>query len=533
MSVAHELAESISGLSYSDIPERVRELTRAQVASVLGAIFASRFSDDAARVERAVRGWAAPGNVTCLPSGQRLGLREAVLVSSAHSMALDYDDYLYMGHTGHSAVLAALALGEAEGHAPEDVLTAMVLANEVGGRVGASAVLGPQNGQAWSFIHAVEAAVVAAKLWRLDREQTAHAIAIALYQPTFTLWPGFMGPGSKVLTAAGPTLAGLDAAAFAREGLTGAAEIFEHPRKGFWANFSWVPLPSMLRGLGRVWLSDTLAFKRYAGCAYVDTTLDALFEVLAQFRARHLRSLEPDEVRRVQVTASLLTVEMDNLSSEHREERLSAVNVNFSVPLNVAIAIVFGAHEGETFASERLTAESSRIAELAARVDLVHDWAMTLEVVRAFDGLGSVSVARQLGPRDAFDVLAGYRRELGGPKKTPVRASGLLGQWRTLGKMLRASARRRPTNRQDLSDFRMAFPAEVRLETRNGEVFRARQDVPWGAPGDPGRAEVAYQKLRREARHVLTLERVEELVRRVRHFEAAPVAALVESARPG
>ena len=137
-------------------------------------------------------------------------------VNSAASMALDYDDYLYMGHTGHSAVLASLALCEAEALSTRDFLLAQVIANEIGGRVGASAVLGPQNGQAWSFIHAVEGAAIGAKLWGLCRERRRRTPSrIALYQPTFTLWPGFMGPGSKVLTAAAPTVTGLQAAAFA------------------------------------------------------------------------------------------------------------------------------------------------------------------------------------------------------------------------------------------------------------------------------------------------------------------------------
>ena len=75
----------------------------------------------------------------------------------------------------------------------------------------------------------------------------------------------------------------LQAAQLAREGLTGGREILEHPQKGFWASFTYVPLPHMLTGLGRSWVTDTLTYKRYPGCAYIDTTMDALFEVLASF----------------------------------------------------------------------------------------------------------------------------------------------------------------------------------------------------------------------------------------------------------
>ncbi|MCC6903523.1 MAG: MmgE/PrpD family protein [Polyangiaceae bacterium] len=529
MTVVETLADWVCATRYDDVPERVRELTRAQVASVIAAIFASAHSRDAGAVHRAVQGWAAPGPASVLGSGERWAIHDAVLVNSARSMALDYDDYLYMGHTGHSAVLAGLALGEAEGHAPKDVLSAMVLANEIGGRVGASAVLGPQNGQAWSFIHAIEGAVVGSKLWRLSRAQTAHALAIALYQPTFTLWPGFMGPGSKVLTAAHPTVVGLQAAAFAREGMTGAREIFEHRRKGFWASFSWAPLPKMLSRLGEGWVSDTLAFKRYPGCAYIDTTLDALFMVLDEVRAETGGALRAEDVKRVVVDASLLSVEMDNLSSEHvrADEPLSPVNVNFSIPFNVAIAIALGAHHGRALSQGTLDAHAAVIRELAAKTELRHDWGMTLAVVRAFDGVAGGTL-KELRPGQLAGLFAGYKKQLGGKKRTGLRARGLLGEWGTLAKMAGSSRGRAP---RDFTGFRMVFPARVSIELQDGRRYRARQDVPVGAPGQPGRVEAAYEKLAREAH--LPADRARALAAALRDFEARPVAETVRLACPG
>ena len=64
----------------------------------------------------------------------------------------------------------------------------------------------------------------------LDAERTAHALAIALYQPPYGLWPGFMGPQTKLLTAAEPAAAGARAALLAAEGVTGALDVIEHPR---------------------------------------------------------------------------------------------------------------------------------------------------------------------------------------------------------------------------------------------------------------------------------------------------------------
>lgn len=556
-SVVERLAEWVVGLRYDDIPERVRATARWQMASTVAAMHASHHSAAARSVRDAVLAWAQPGPCTLVPGGERIGSFDAVLVNSAYSIALDYDDYLYMGHTGHSSVLASLALCEALGTSTQDLLTAQVAANEIGGRLAASSVLGPQNGQAWSFIHAIGGAVVASKLHGLPVEQTAHALAIALYQPPFVLWPGFMGPGSKVLTAGGPTVSGMQAAAFARAGLTGARRIVEHPRKGFWAAFSWAPLPQMMGGLGRAWVSDTLAYKRYPGCAYVDTTLDAVLDVLAAFHARTGRALAPDEVRRVTVETNLLTLEMDNLSAEHGSDDapLSPINVNFSVGNNLGIAIVAGAHEGSSLEQAFLDRHATAIRRIAASTRIVHDWAMSADVVTAFDSvLGRSGALAALEPGQLLAVGLGYRRQLGGDKRTGIGLGSLATQGALLGRLARAfgRGRARPSARSgagsldrpavgeppldlagvDFTRFSMRFPSRVTLETTRGDEMSSRQDVPWGAPGQERRFETVEEKVRREVARAMPADRVEHLLDVLRRFDDTSVADLAQALTP-
>lgn len=534
--VSHQLAEWICSVRYEDIPERVLEKTRYQSLSVIASMHAGADTQAGQAVLRAATKWRKPGPCTVIPTGEQMALHEAIMVNSAFSMALDYDDYLYMGHTGHSAVLGAWAICEEERLSTKELITAQVIANEIGGRVGASAVLGPQNGQAWSFIHAVEGAALASRLYGLNVEQTAHAIAIAMYQPTFTLWPGFMGPTSKVLTAAGPTITGIQAAQFAREGLTGAPEIFEHPRKGFWKFFTFVPLPKMLTGLGKSWVSDTLAYKKYPGCAYIDTTMDALFDVLEQYHDKHDRALGAAEVKTIDVTASLLSVEMDNLSAEHVDESqpLSPVNINFSIGYNVAIGILGGAHTGAQMSQEFLDANDKEIRRLSAMTKLHHDWEMTTRVAGAFDKvLGRSSVLGQLSARELVRVARGYQSELGGRKKNSadfgalIRRHGgdLLRQVRDLPKrMSRVRERAAGSGGADLggvdfSKFEMTFPARITIETKSGESFTARKDVPLGVSAREDYRETVEQKFRTETAAQLGETQIENALTRLRRFE--------------
>src|SRR6185436_7415592 len=124
----------------------------------LGAVFAGASGDVAPKFGRAPAGGGTaedgslipPGervrlHTACSAKGERVPLHTACYVNAAASIAFDYDDYLFAGHTGHSAVLGALAFGEAAGAAGADVITAQVVANEVGGRLGAALLLGPHN----------------------------------------------------------------------------------------------------------------------------------------------------------------------------------------------------------------------------------------------------------------------------------------------------------------------------------------------------------------------------------------------------
>src|SRR5437588_699622 len=124
-------------------------------------------------------------------------------------------------------VVASLAVGEALGRSGREVLTALVAANELGGRLGGACLIGPQNGQLWTYIHQLGGAAATSRLLGLDARTTGHALGIALSQPAFGLWPGFMGPDSKLITAAEPLRSGIRAAYLANAGVTGPAEPLE------------------------------------------------------------------------------------------------------------------------------------------------------------------------------------------------------------------------------------------------------------------------------------------------------------------
>jgi 2-methylcitrate dehydratase PrpD len=543
------MAAWVAGLRFEDIPARVLEKAKLQVMSMLAAVYAGSTTRQARVVRQVSLASRASGRATALPFGDKSSPTVAVVANAAASMALDFDDFLFLGHTGHSAVLASLALAEERGLSGRELLRAQVAANELGGRLGASVLVGPQNGQLWTHLHAPTAAAAGAILLGLDAAATAHALAISLYQPPMAMWPGFMGPDSKLLSAAMPARDGLTAASLASWGLTGPLDILDSP-EGFGARFAYQFLPGMLTGLGQSWVTDTLSYKLYPGCAYVDAALEALFELMAEFQARHGRALEPADVQAIRVRTSLLGAEMDRLNPHQRPGPLSAVRVNFSLPLSLSVALKAGRLTPADLDETALAGAEATLRALADRIEVRHDLNMSLSVLsRLGDHLPMRALLRELDLGRLLHQRPGLAQALGGGLRS-LRASDV----RQLGEL--AWARGPGLARQglgrlwgeggepaafDLGQARfeampLPFPAEVELELRGGRRLGARVELPRGVAGrDLAETRgLVRRKLREAACPFVPEDRLERAIQLIEGLERLDhVEALTELLSPG
>lgn len=455
MTICEEIAEWAAGLRIDDLPASVRERSELQASCIAAARAA---------------GAAAAGPFAAVAPDGPVG---EIYRSAAASIAHDWDDYLFMGHTGHSAVPAAGAFTvDAERR-----LVAQVAANEVAGRLGAALFLGPHNGQFWASIHCASAAVAASIGLGLDATQTAHALAIALYQPPYGMWPGFMGPRSKLLTAAEPASAGARAAMLAAEGVTGALDVIEHPR-GVLAALSFAPRPAMLGALGEVWLTDTLAFKRLPGCAYLQSVGEA---ALAS-------GVEAEKVASIQIEAGWLTCEMEELG---RGADLTPVRVNFSAALTTAVALIAGRLTPAELSEVWLGEHEDEIRALAVRVSLHHDPTLTATTLR---GSLDAGASPDLGIGDLLRIrrrLDDANMREANPAPAVIRAVAAdRGLRRHLGRSLRgAFGRSRGAvgiDDLDTSSLRMTFPSRLRIRLRDGSsrAFEGSEPGSCGRPLD-------------------------------------------------
>jgi 2-methylcitrate dehydratase PrpD len=479
--VTERMAEWIVAARYEDLPRRVTEEAKNQILSVIASVHAGHFSEAGRMVSRTVKEWSGGKDATMIPSGERTSLHNAIFANTALSMALDYDDYLFAGHTGHSAVLVTLALAEKLGISGKDFLLAQTLANEIEGRVGASVLLGPLNGQLWTFLHLIGGAVITAKLMDLDKQQIQSAVGIALLQPNYPLWTGFFGSDAKTLMASMTAPVGVQAAELAANGLRGAPDIIDAPQ-GFTKVFTDQPLMGAYDGFGKVWLTDTLCYKIYPGCAYIDTTIDCVLTLLRQ------HAIDAKKVKVVQVAAGPLTLGMEALAAPHLKGPDSLpVTLNFTVGYNVAVALIDKELTARQFSRERI--RDAATWDLATRVHVTLDEAIA-QRMRSRSLLKSVTE----------DGVEKFQLDL-------------------------ATA--------DLTGFKMSFGARVRIEMEDGRSFEAEQEVPLGGAGRPfdERRRSVEDKFRRETRYTLRKEKMERAIDMILHLEQANSAQLRELVR--
>lgn len=446
--ICEQIGEWAAGLTEREIPETVRERSLLQRASILAAASAG---------EREAAPFAE------VAGGGPLG---EVFSNAAASIAHDWDDYLYMGHTGHSAVAVSRAF------APDDqarALVAQVAANEVAGRLGLALFIGPHNGQFWASIHCAAGAVAAGIGLGLDSGRLAHAVAIALYQPPYGLWPGFMGPPTKLLTAAEPAVQGARAALLAGKGVEGALDIVENDR-GLLTHLAFVARPNAFGGLGKVWLTDTLAFKPYPGCAYLQAAVNAALSA----------EVSPADVSAVEIAGGYLTAGMESLGEG---AGLRPVGVTFSARWSVAVAMLAGKLTHNELSESWLEDNESEIRELAARTTVRHDWELTLATL---EGAASGGATLREVPLRAWPGVRRRMREL---HMTDVSLgardlTALARDPRLLGRVRRAATKEGDggTETLDTRALRMTFPCRLTLRLRSGRVVEIEGEEP-GACG--------------------------------------------------
>ena len=229
MGTTEKLAKFIVETIYESIPPEVVHAAKRVVMDTLGVIIAGSQEPAGKIISSFVRNLGEKPRATVVGAGFRTSSPNAALTNGTMAHALDYDDFNYMGGSGHPSIAllpAVLAIGEDLRASGKAVLEALILGFELWAKLLGSGIDPRSQGfHPTPVIGTMGAAAAAAKLLGLDVKQTqmvmgiasTHASGLARNRGTMT----------KPYHGGNAARSGVVAAMLVKEGFTAATDIID------------------------------------------------------------------------------------------------------------------------------------------------------------------------------------------------------------------------------------------------------------------------------------------------------------------
>jgi 2-methylcitrate dehydratase PrpD len=278
---------------------------------------------------------------------ERLSILHAAFVNGTSAHQLDFDD----GHTGGSIHLgsvvfsAVLAVAEQYSATPEQIMKAVVMGYDVGGKL--SAAMHPH---VWGkgfhntpVIGIFGGAAAVASLLNASEEEIANILGLAgsfssgLFE--------FLGEGADIKRVH-PGKAARDAILCAEmgvRGITGPKKVFEG-NNGFIRAYAdgKINETRLFHGWGEQYEIMNTYFKPYPCCRHLHSPIDAIKSIIKN------QNLEPGRIERIEVGTNHVAAKHGHKNVNH------LLDAQMSIPCAVALAIAYGDVTIQTFVQEKI-----------------------------------------------------------------------------------------------------------------------------------------------------------------------------------
>jgi 2-methylcitrate dehydratase PrpD len=369
MGATQVLSEYIAKVNFSDLPPEVVQKAKGIVLDTLGCAIAgyTLASHEFHWIYDLAKEMGGNPESTVWLAGMKTSCPQAALVNGTLVHTVDFDD-THMGsiaHLGAPVVSSALAMGEKTGADGPSVLTALVLAYEVAGRIGRAIM--PSHYKYWhptGTLGTIASAVAASKLMNLPPDRTEQALGLAADGASGLRYCIDFGDFSKSLHPGFSAWKGILSALVIGKGATGPKGLLEY-KSGFCEAYSDEPaMKHLTEDLGSSYEVLTDSLKAFPTILCSHTPIQGTVQLM---KARNLRLEDVDAIH-LRVTPTAPGQGM-NYSPD------SPLSARLSIPYCVSRAAADGYVAMDQFQDEKI--KEPRVQSFMKRV--------TLESVPAFN----------------------------------------------------------------------------------------------------------------------------------------------------
>ena len=272
-----EIAQWVCNSSYEDFDQEIIDYSKRMALSHLGMTVAGSTMPFGEIAMRYIKDQNCPQEAGVLGGGFRTNAEYAALAngSTAHTTELE-DDSFPEGLYSCGSWPTVFALGEKLHLSGKDLIEAYVTGYEVGAKIG----LASEQAIADGYLNAagcltIGSAAIAAKLLKLDVEQTTHALSLAASQANGIARQ--TGAGAHLIEAGFAGRNGICAATLAKLGFTGNPTILEGVG-GFMD--LWAANPEFDLPLGDGYRVLDIGIKKYPCCYLQQRNIDGVLELI-------------------------------------------------------------------------------------------------------------------------------------------------------------------------------------------------------------------------------------------------------------
>ena len=331
------IIENILSAGYKDLAEVTLENAKKRIIDILGCVICGANAAGNAGLVELSRGWGGAGESTILIHGGKIPAHNAALVNSTMARSYDFETvgaYVegvdYPSHISGTTVIAALSLGESKKVSGRELLTALILGDDLACRIVATTIAGFSSG--WDCVGTINplgATAIAGRLLGLTAREMQSAFGLVLSQLAGSfqnIWDGTMGFKLQQGLAG---KSGIVCAEMAKAGIIG-------PEDALFGDFGYFRLYSdgcrdpelLIKGLGsKHYMEET--FKAYPCCRANHAAVNCAMEIVSG------NSFEAGKIKDIIIYASPMVAQMF-VSQPFKIRHIPQIDAAFNISYCVA-----------------------------------------------------------------------------------------------------------------------------------------------------------------------------------------------------
>ncbi|MBN1189074.1 MAG: MmgE/PrpD family protein [Dehalococcoidales bacterium] len=354
MSITAELVKNVVETGFESLDTEYIEKAKLRILDTLGCAMAGAETAGCRGMLELVRRWGGAGESTLIVHGGKFPAHNAAAMNSLMARSLDFEPVEAEGenntspaHISGTTIPSALAVAEQQAASGKELITALVIGDDIASRLGVSSgydfKLGWDNTGTFNVFGA---AAIAAKLLRLNEKQVFNAFGIALNQLSGSVAVLYDKTMSFKLNNALSARNGIFSAELAGEGFAGVKEPFMGPR-GYFALFC--PnhtTEDLTRDIGKKFYADCV-IKPYSACRATHLSIDSALQIARR------NTCKADEIGKitVEITPGVLETFVGQPFTPGETPQVDGV---FSIRYTVATALIRKDVRPEHFSDECL-----------------------------------------------------------------------------------------------------------------------------------------------------------------------------------